>query len=233
MALFLERALIEVWQTFASTGIAARVLKGPAVAHTGYPDPSMRGFGDIDVLVSSDDFDRALFHLAAGGATRRYPEPRAGFTKRFGKGVAMLRTDGYEIDLHRTFVAGPYGLLIDLGSLFAKSTPFTIAGRVLLGLEREAQFVGACYHAVLGSARPRLVPLRDVLQIALANPFSFERARELWTDWHGGAVVALAVRQACRGPRGYARRRDCTMGKELSADAAGPSVPRVVCRFFP
>src|SRR5436190_23255903 len=43
-AVFLERALLEVWGCLTEHRIPARVLKGPALAHTAYPDASMRGF---------------------------------------------------------------------------------------------------------------------------------------------------------------------------------------------
>jgi hypothetical protein len=197
LAVFLERALLEVWDSLSEQRIPTRVLKGPALAHTAYPDPSMRGFGDIDILVPGADFDSAVSLLVAAGGERRYAEPRPGFTRRFGKGVALVRSDGYEVDLHRTFVAGPYGLLVQAAELFARHSSFWVGGQELLGLEREAQFVGACYHAVLGAAVPRLAPLRDVLQLVLHKHFVFARAQELSKNWHGEAVVALAIRTAC------------------------------------
>ncbi len=196
-SLFLERALLEVWQCFEAAAIPVRVLKGPALAHTVYPAAAMRPFGDVDILVPGEHFDRAVAKLVDGGGARSYGEPRPGFTSRFGKGVSLTRRDGYEIDVHRTFVSGPYGLLVDTPPLFTGGSRFRIGGRDVLGLEREAQFVGSCYHAVLGSAVPRLLPLRDVLQIALTEPFDLSRARTLWESWRGDAVVALAVSHAC------------------------------------
>ena len=36
----------------SARGIRSRVLKGPAVAHLDYPDPALRAFGDVDLLVA-------------------------------------------------------------------------------------------------------------------------------------------------------------------------------------
>ena len=105
--------------TLAGAGIGYRVLKGPAVAHLDYADPAQRAFGDVDVLVESTAYDDALGVLAASGARRRYTEVRPGFDRRWGKGACLVAADGTQIDVHRTFVAGPFGLTIDLDELFA------------------------------------------------------------------------------------------------------------------
>ena len=47
----LERVLLETVAELDALGAEFRVLKGTAVAHLDYPDPSWRGFGDIDLLV--------------------------------------------------------------------------------------------------------------------------------------------------------------------------------------
>ena len=82
-------------------------------------------------------------------------EPRPGFDSRFSKGAAFTMPGGRDIDLHRTFVSGPFGLSVDLGGLFATSTPFVVGGRRLLGLGRTERFLHACYHAALGRGTPR------------------------------------------------------------------------------
>ena len=85
-------------------GIESRVLKGVALAHTAYDDPADRVFADVDLLVPGDELTRAATVLTAAlGAERPVPEIRPGFDDRFGK-EAMLKVDGLELDLHRTFV---------------------------------------------------------------------------------------------------------------------------------
>ena len=194
--LLLERLLLESVTMLDDRRIAVRVLKGAALAHTIYPDPGLRSFVDVDLLVPARQYDAAVEALQLRGARRRYREPRSGFDRRFGKGVCLVTPDGYEIDLHRTFVAGAFGLTIDTDELFVRSTSFTLGGRRLGGLDPEDRFIHACFHAALGDVPPRLVPLRDVAQILLHSTVDTDRVRERCADWRCGIVVQRAIRLA-------------------------------------
>jgi hypothetical protein len=196
LALFLERLLLEVVGDLRDHGIDCRVLKGPALARLDYPDPSLRSFGDVDILVPADQYDAACERLAARGATRRFPEPRPGFDRRFGKGAAFVSDAGLEIDLHRTLVLGPFGLRVRLEDLFARSTPFVVGGHTLLALDAEERFLHACLHAALGTSPPRLLPLRDVAQLLLSGKGDPEALLRRCASWGAQAVVALAVQLA-------------------------------------
>jgi len=44
----------------SAADVSLRVLKGPAAAALDYPDPTMRAFVDIDILIRSEEFDRAV-----------------------------------------------------------------------------------------------------------------------------------------------------------------------------
>ena len=45
--------LLRALEVLAAAGIPSRVLKGVALAHTAYPQPELRVFGDVDLLVPS------------------------------------------------------------------------------------------------------------------------------------------------------------------------------------
>ncbi|HUP75827.1 MAG TPA: nucleotidyltransferase family protein, partial [Acidimicrobiales bacterium] len=66
-SLSLERLLLDVVDSFTTHDIAYRVLKGSAIAHTAYPDPSMRSFCDVDVLVPAASFDAAVATMTDHG----------------------------------------------------------------------------------------------------------------------------------------------------------------------
>ncbi|MGH8893336.1 MAG: nucleotidyltransferase family protein [Actinomycetes bacterium] len=195
-ALMLERLLLEVVDSLEQAGVPARVLKGSAVAHLDYPDTSLRTFGDIDVLVPSEGFDTAVAALVAAGHRRRFPQPRPGFDRRYSKGTSFRSADGFEIDLHRTFTMGPFGLRLSLSRLWERHAEFELAGRTLRALAAEERFLHACYHAVLGDVQPRLVPLRDTAQILLTRTLDTDRIWQLMSESGGEAVVARAVRLA-------------------------------------
>ena len=194
LCLLLERSLLATASSLDAAGIACRVLKGPAVAHLDYPDPSWRAFGDVDVLVSSRDYDAAIATLAVNGAHRRFTEVRPGFDRRWGKGACMVAPDGTQIDVHRTFVAGPFGLSVDLAELLARTERVTIGGRPLDALDRPGRFLHACFHAALGDRVARLATLRDVAQLILVTDLDQATVLERAERWRADAVVARAVR---------------------------------------
>ena len=190
----LERAALELAEHYTRAGVEFRLLKGAAVAHLDYPDPSWRAFGDVDVLVTGAGYDAAIAVLEGLGGRRRSAEVRAGFDRRFGKGVCMLMPSGVQVDIHRTLATGPFGLTVDLDSLFSGSDSVTVGGRALPVLSREHRFLHACFHAALGDAEPRLVALRDVAQMLLMTDLDADRARDTAQHWRAGIVVVPSSR---------------------------------------
>jgi hypothetical protein len=172
------------------------VLKGPALAHSVYPDPSWRSFADLDLLVRTEDWRRALGVLAELGCTRRLPEPRPGFDERFGKAATHRTPEGEEIDLHRTLVLGPFGLWIRPEELFGRTAAFEVGGRGLPRLDGAGLLLNACVHAALGQRRPFLQTVRDVAQVAAVAEIDWEALGRWARDWRLGAVLRHAFAQA-------------------------------------
>lgn len=195
-AMRLEQELLTAIDLLSASAVDVRVLKGTAVAHLDYPDPVLRSFIDLDVLVRSEQIDAAIATLTASGFLRRHPQPRPGFDRRFSKGTTFLSPTGYELDLHRTFVQGSWGLLIDLDDLWDDSEEFEVAGRTLRALSRPTRFMHACYHAALGDWPPRLSSLRDVAQMQLISGQDDGMLRSLALRWQANAVLAVAVSDA-------------------------------------
>lgn len=192
----LENALVDTAQMLAANGVPFRVLKGAALARTLYDDPAERYFSDVDLLVRSSDFDRVTDLLESQGARRVRGEPRRGFTSRFLKGVAHVRTDGVAIDLHRTLLDGPISTRVDEHDLFADAATIEVAGHRLPILTREMRFLHACFHAGLGDIPPRLGPMRDLALSAYDDELDFERVVAVARRWRVDSVVAFALRRA-------------------------------------
>lgn len=189
----LERALIDAASTLAAAGIPYRALKGPVLAHTVYGDPALRSFGDIDLLVPGECFDDAAAALRGLGFDRRFIEPRSGFDARFAKGACLERDDGVELDMHRTFAPGAFGVRLAHAELFARpARTFELGGRTIAGLDRELAFVHACFHAALGDNPARLVPVRDVVEISSIG-FDECAVIELAASVRCGSVFQRAV----------------------------------------
>jgi hypothetical protein len=215
----LDALLLRSEALLADAGLPVRVLKGCAVAHLDYPDPRLRPYVDVDLLVRGPDFDRAVEVLAGAGLPRVYPQPRPGFDRRFGKGASFRAPDDATVDLHRTFVMGPYGLQVHLADLWTDPQPFVLSGRELLAMSAEARLLHACYHATLGDWPPRLVPRRDIAQLILLGAVDERRVRELAAEWRGEALLALGL---VRTWNAFALTPD----PPLVAWARGFSVPR-------
>lgn len=193
LAVLLEQRLLQVVRLFDERCIDYRVLKGSASARLHYGDPSLRPFGDLDIMVRAADIDRVIALLEAMGGQRRYREPRPGYLRRFGKGAAVVLDEYTEMDIHRTISPGPFGMRLDPDLFFDGESRFAVGGRLISAPRLEERLLHACHHAVLGDAVPRLLALRDVAQILTAMPVDHGRLMYLAEKSGGGAVVARAV----------------------------------------
>jgi hypothetical protein len=192
-AVRVERVLLDATEVLQAHEIRSRVLKGVALAHTVYADPSMRVFGDVDLLVEPANFTRAANVLIAElGATRPVPELRSGFDDRFGKEI-LLGIRDLEFDLHRMFVEGPFGAAIELGDLWEEPEPFALGGRELITLAPAGRTIHAAYAAALGDWPLRLNALRDFAQMWIHDRTVVANATELARRWRCEAVVGAAV----------------------------------------
>lgn len=188
----IERTLLVVSNHLEALGIGSIVLKGPALAHTHYPDPSLRAFRDLDLLVPTRQWRAACSALAALGMRRRLPEPRPGFDERFGKAAVYTGGEGVQVDLHRTLAHGPFGQWMDPDELFGRTTSFELADRNLKRLDDTALLLHACVHASLGWTPPELLPLRDIAQISTAGDVDWASLEGLAARWRLSAVLVHA-----------------------------------------
>jgi hypothetical protein len=193
LVLLLDGLLLELVERLEAGGIEYRVLKGPAAAHLIYPQPWLRSYGDIDLLIPAAQLEAVSSLLADLGYSRDRPQPRPGFDRRFGKGVTFQSAGGYPVDLHRTLAEGPFAQRIHQRELFATSSSFPLRGYPVRALGAEERFLHACVHAVLGDAPPRLVPLRDLAQVVQTTELDLDRVHRLCSSWKAEAVVARAV----------------------------------------
>jgi hypothetical protein len=190
-----ERLLLSLTAALAAAGVGSLVLKGPALAHGTYAEPSLRPFTDVDVLVRSDDLDEAVTVLAALGIRRKVPALRPGFDRRFAKSVTCAGPGGLEVDLHRALAAGPLNSVLADDLLFDVAEGFELAGRPLACLDLPGSFLHAAAHLVLGGAEV-LVNVRDLVELEAAPGFDAALVARRATAWQLAAVVAEALVRA-------------------------------------
>jgi hypothetical protein len=193
IALALDQRLLDTAELLDEAGVDFLVLKGTAHAHLAYPDPALRAYHDIDLLLPTDRYEDALRLLHDAGHERRYAPVRLVFDRRFGKGATLVAPEGGELDIHRNLVFGTFGFTIDLDELFRSAVGFRLGDRRLRALGPESRFLHACYHAALGDPVPRYNSVRDVAQMLCTDSFDAGAMLELARRWQAMAVVARAI----------------------------------------
>jgi hypothetical protein len=188
-----EALAVRVAAALDDAGVDWRLTKGPALAHLDYRDPSLRTFGDIDIVVRARHWETACGALATVGLGRDVPELRRGYDVRFGKGATMVDGRGSELDVHLRFAIGRFGLLAHMDDVFGGSQPLVLGGRVVPALAPGQRLLHACYHAALGGFR-HLRALRDVAQLVLVTDVPWYPLLPQVRAWHAEPVVASAVR---------------------------------------
>lgn len=192
----IERVLVDVGRCYSEAGIDVRVVKGAALAHLVYADPSWRVFSDIDLVVPSDQFDEAA-RLACTmlGGEQPVPEIRPGFDHKFGK-EALIEIGRVELDIHRTFVTGPFGLTIDLDDLFRPGLSFHIGENRFSALDGASMFMHAAYNLALGDYPVRLCSLRDLMVVYERLNIDTSTIAATAVEWRSTAVVQRAAQLA-------------------------------------
>lgn len=194
--LSLDQLLTSALQLLDDAGIDVMVVKGAAHASLLYPDPSLRLYNDIDLLVRGPQFAAAVAALAGAGITRPAPELADGFDERFGKGATLHAPSGLCVDLHRTFLSGPFAFTVDAEGLFATTATVELMGRTVRTLPPEERLLHCAFHAALSDFEPRLTTVRDVVQAALADDLDIDRLQSVASAWQARGALALALTDA-------------------------------------
>jgi hypothetical protein len=189
----IEQRLIASLPLLDAAGIDYRLLKGVALAHACYPDPATRSFVDADVLIAPGQMSRAVQVLTQAGGRRNIPELYPGHDDRFAKSVTVL-IRRRALDLHRTLLAGPFGVTVPIESLFERSTPVSIGGRVVPALDTADLYIHAAVTAGVVDVPPRLVTFCDMRYLELSSGFSPDDVRRRSTRYGLAAAVARGIR---------------------------------------
>jgi hypothetical protein len=124
--------LINLLKLFAAEGIQALSFKGPILAFTVYGNVSLRQFGDLDILIHRNGFQRAIDLLLAQGYHRDGPdgqpqESRAAQRRR--KDVVLVNeSKQIRIELHWRLSGTHFNFPVDLQCLWEKLGRLPVAG---------------------------------------------------------------------------------------------------------
>lgn len=187
-----EALVVRTAEVLDTANVTWRLTKGAAVAHLDYQDPALRPFGDADILVHPADWDRAVDALLASGCQRQVPEVEPGWDARFGKGATLETPEGFEVDLHRRFAIGRFGVRSHMNDLYGDGDSITLAGRRIPTLDGHGRLLHSAHHAALGGFRHYRAH-RDVAQQLLVTEVDWRRAVDIARAWRAEAVLARAI----------------------------------------
>ncbi len=189
--------LRQILDEFKSQNIAALVLKGPVFAETIYPNPILRPFEDLDLLIMREDMGRAAGILQRIGFSEVGSEQEkrfidSGFHRKF------LATDGTPVELHWELLP-PDFRAFPAGAVWEEARNYTLYGTQIRTLSKYDEFIYACVHMAkhLSSCTPTkgiwLSDLEYLLPTTVSRTLS-DRIRRLGCR----RMVYLAVTQLIR-----------------------------------
>jgi Uncharacterised nucleotidyltransferase len=203
--------------------LPAVALKGAILARGAYPDPILRPFTDLDLLVLGSRQSDAVAALEQYGYVRTRPEPAPGYDARVGKALTLSHPGGVVVDLHRTLVPGILGDGIDVSELLADRRALALGGLPVPGPSWEAHLVEVALHAVIGDGLSRALSIRDVAQVALLPTLDADRAVALATRWKVREPLGQALRVVADGLRAQLPAPLARLASESPVDS--PAAP--------
>jgi hypothetical protein len=148
----LLQELARVIQILTQHNIPVLTFKGPTLALTAYQNIGLRQFGDLDILVRSQDFLRSLDLLVDVGGYQRdrqltYLKPQREAQFLMADHEASLSRRNANIDVHQSMLPG-YFLRADFEfeSLYAQATSINLGQGVAKTLSAEDMLLYLCIH---------------------------------------------------------------------------------------
>lgn len=182
---------------YGSAGIPTLLLKGHALGITVYSQPSLRPYGDIDLLVRESDLDAAENLMLRLGYTFSEDEhPRDWYRSQHHHLAPFVRTGCLPVEVHRALVTpGNSREQVDLKALWAAARSLEIGGQPAHILCPEHQLIYLCLHAVnTHFFEMGLKALCDVHESVTQPGLDWDRIVQEARSWHCARQVALMLR---------------------------------------
>ncbi len=223
----MRRHLGRLVERLGEAGVKVAVVKGPDLADRVYPDPAMRYFTDLDLVVPPSDLDRALDVIDADPACVGIPPKGPQADKR---DIVFRDPTGvrFTVDLHWDLFSYTQLRGRAAGTMEAawERAEAPDPARPHLGWRLADETVAAflCTHALLDH-RFRLVLFRDLAEVA--------RRGLAWDE-----LVAVARRAGLAGFAHLAWTVAAALGapvpeSALAGLATGGLALRIACRLLP
>ena len=178
--------------------VPALVVKGPVLSEL-YPNPDLRAYSDLDVVVPRDGFALAVEGLQNAGCTlldRNWKRIRDERRTQ----VHLLAPHGTAIDLHWHLInrgVARRGLTVDVDALFGRARGTVVSGVPCLTTDTVDTALHVIMHAgVSGGAR--LSQLADVRQAIAVADLDWDVLTARAHSWGVGEMAAIVLARVAR-----------------------------------
>ena len=156
------------------------LLKGPALAAQAWPDPGLRSFDDLDLLVARRDYRPLQDVLCAAGYAPEVADPwRRAHLWRYGWGIAFLHPEGFRVEANHRFFPPHYPWPCRLDA--RREMPFVeqpLESAAVRAPAPELHLLLGALHAIW-HGWARLAWLADLAGLLARQPGIFPRAEAL------------------------------------------------------
>ncbi len=176
--------LYRLLELFAARDIPALVVKGPVLAMQAYGDPTMRSYGDLDLLVRQRDIRRATESLQAMGYQAAVPLGAIDAGKIPGQYLFSKPDSKLIVELHNDFTLRYFPRRLPIEDFFARQIRVRLDAYDAPALSVEDELVLICIHGAK-HLWERLIWIADVAALV---------TRQTGLDWARASASAKAVR---------------------------------------
>lgn len=197
--------LDRIEQRFSADRLPMILLKGAAVAHASYRDPSFRPMTDLDIWVRDDDMPRAVGHLRVLGFRQEADQlERPPALQQQSRGEIVFRHARREhgmVELHYGAFQGWWARRAadpDDEALWRRAVPLG-RGRHARRLATEDAILQTAFHiAVNQFGQAPLRGLMDLAVLARAHPVDWNAVAARAREWRLRTVTWLVLDTAHR-----------------------------------
>lgn len=183
LTLRLTAELFRLLEIFNKERISALVIKGPVLAARAYADPSVRTYGDLDLLVRQGDIRRSTELMIASGYQAAVPLSAINVGKIPGQYLFSKPDSKLLVELHNDLTLRYFPRPIPLEDFFARQTPVRLDTHEVPAPCVEGELVLICVHGAKHFWE-RLSWIADVAGLV---------SQQTSMDWERAASTAKSV----------------------------------------
>ncbi len=148
-----------------NAGIVAVPFKGPVFAQQFYPDPALRRFTDLDILINAMDAEAAHTLLVAQGYRSQHQDLRPRHLRAYWhyNGQDVLHApDRLPVEPHWLFGQRTLATYLNMSGFLSRAVPIVLGEQTILALSPEDSLIATCFHG----SKDEWQSLRTVADIA-------------------------------------------------------------------